>query len=687
MTQKPITHLISLTIAILMFGYWLYYMFTTPSNVFIHWLPTTQQSYDPDMAYIYNSILPFTGVSYTHVYHPGTAMHIVGTVFAALFYPIARMQDVPLAQFHAENPFPLWYSVRLLLGIMGTLTTVMLFRLTRIDETRTALLFASATAVTYLAVYSFGFISLLSWGHASMGYSFGTLILLWLFRIIVTDTPLTRARYWSIGALSGVLTATAYYYAPWVVGSLITVFGVMLVRKRGFGRAFLGAFELGAASLVGFMLANAPIWHKFDQFLTAVRLIAGSKGIHGTGGAGFTTVSSLIGGARGLYSIHPLVFWATGTLFLVTLVMLVLHRKRLQDHASLWIMLIGFTAHILLAMLLVFKHPGGSYLNTFVPTLPIIAALLYRIMDTPTERRLAQGLATLTLVVFAWQYIHVVILQQESVRMVQARMADTDTTIATYAETYGQSSGNVLIVTTYGAHFGCYGMMFGNGYTDYQLQRYTGASCPNLVEFRGGSDGAQITKDSWLTLDDESFCWDIAFVESERITGLLATFTEQPALDSGYRVFYNDWLYAPRESVRIEFDNAPCGTGWHTPQKADGDIKYSWMSETISTLEMKLVEGQDYRLTVQVFASITPEILMSFTPYINGEALTMVPGENAGEFMVDIPAELVERNKNATLVEFHIGETVSPGAENGDPRQLGVALDWVEIVPLADPQP
>lgn len=684
MTFTPTQRLLAALIALLLGGYWLFYLTTTQPRTFVSWQPGIPQSYDADMAYVYNSILPFEGHSYTHVYHPGTAMHVVGTIFAAFAYPLAQLQGVSLAAFHAADPFPLWTSLRLLLGIMGIVSSLMLFRHTLPRRTPEGLLLAFAVGIAYFAFYQFGFISLVSWAHASMGYTFGTLILLALFRIVHTNQPITRWHRWLLGTSAGVLTATAYYYAPFVLNMVIAVFVVMLIRERGFWRSAFAAVEVGIASLVGFMLINAPIWHKFDQFVGSVLRIATSTGVHGSGEQGFTTVADLVRGAQVLYEMYPSVFWGTGLAIGLWIVLAGLHYGRYRDHGALWGLPVGALAHILAAMFLIFKHPGGSYLNTFMPVIPLLLAFAFVVMDTPRQQRIAQGIALLVIALFVRQYINVIGLHREVTAQNQVRVDTIHTVVAAYAEQTQRSPDDILIITTYGSHFGCYGMMFGNGYTDYQLAHHTATTCPHLVEFKGGLDGAQATQRDWFALDDQRFCWDLAILPDyiDYENSLLANYAPpQPYPHAYYQVFTNDQRYTPQTRVRVEFDHAPCGNGWHAPQKSD-DISYAWMSETESTLELTLTHDRDYTLTVGVFAAITPDVLATLTPHINNTPLTFIPGTTAGTFTTTIPADLIARNTHVTQIAFHIAETISPGIENGDPRQLGVAVDWIEIQPV-----
>ena len=683
MNSIRLKQIITLAILIALSGYWWYFMLTTPESTFINWLPYIPPSYDADMAYVYNSILPFEGYSYAHVYHPGTAMHIVGTVVAAFAYPVARWQGTSLAAFHAMNPFPLLFALRMLVGTLAAVTSMLLFRLTAPEQSRTGWLLGGAVGIAFYAVYEGGFVSLVSWSHASMGYAFGGLLMLATYRMVVSGKPITRARYWTIGLLCGVLTATAYYYAPWVLGVMVSVGGVMLVRQRGMWRALLASIEVGILSLVGFMLANAPIWHKFNEFVNNVIALASAQGIHGAGEPGFTSFISLQNGAALVYGVHPLLFWALGGVFGVAGVVLIVQRKRLWEQATLWILLLGYAAHVIFALFLVFKHPGGSYLNTTAPVIPLLLAVLFKLMDTPYLRRGALAIAAIIAVLFIRQYVNVVGLHWQTIQTAEQRQVSIAAFVDEYASAHAQHPDDVLILTTYGTHFGCYGMWFGSGYTQHRLHDYVARACPSILQFEGGLDGARTLRNEWMTLDDPRFCWDVAILEQYYGQGMLAQYSEPVVLTGGITAVTNNSLYAPVNEYVQEFDTEFCGNGWHAPQVAD-DMTYMWMAEPVSAIgNLKLTTNTNYTLTVTVFATIAPDVLASFLPHVNGEPIVLVPGENAGEFVGEIPATVVKKNDTVTQLTFHIAETQSPGAENGDPRQLGVALDRVVIEPVA----
>jgi hypothetical protein len=678
MSLTQAKRIIPILIVIAIGGFWLFFTLTTPRGAFVNWLPGVPPSYDADMSYVYNSILPFAGYSYAHVYHPGTAMHIVGTGVGALAFPLAQLQGVSLAAFHASNPFPLLTTLRVLLGVMACVVSVGLFRRSVPLDSWRGVLMAAAVSVAFFAIYVFGFISLVSWAHASMGYTFGGIILLWLLTLTQRGEPIQRWQVWTLGAMSGIINATAYYYAPFVVTVALAVFGVRWANGRGFWRGVLGAVEAGIAAIVGFLLINAPIWHKFDEFIGSFTTLATSTGTHGTGERGLVSLEGLIVGAREVYRLYPTPYWVLGGLIVLSLVIMALQRGRLRQNGALWALQTAMIVHLVFGFLLIFRHPGGSYLNIVVPAAPIMMAVLFRVLDRPLERRIATGIATAVMLGFVAQYANAVSLHMETTSNVRVRLNDVDTLVADYAVQTGQSEDDVLLVTTYGTHFGCYGMWFGSGYTAYRLHEHVGSTCDNMVEFKGGFDGAQVAADEWRLLTDEDFCWDMAVLDNYGGEGLLGTFAEPFQTDSGYTVVVNDRIYQARESYRIDFDKRPCGVGWHTPQR-DGEVSYAWTSDSTATVEMRLQPDTDYTLTLQLHAAIAPDVQESLQVRVNGEMIPLSSTDTPNQYAGTIPAAVVASNLHATPLTLTTNRTEVPGVERGDLRSLGVAVDYIDI--------
>jgi hypothetical protein len=680
MSPAQAKRLIPVVIALLLGGYWTYVVVSTPPRTFVNWLPGVPPSYDADMAYLYNSLLPFEGHTYAHVYHPNTALHIVGTAVAALTWPIAQAQGVNVAALHAGDPFPLLWTLRSLLLVFGIIVSVLLFqRSVPLDDWGSVAL-AAACGVAFFAIYSFGFISLVSWAHASMGYTVGGLILLVLLAWAVRAEAPRRWEVIGLGAAAGVLNATAYYYLPFIVTVALAAWGLHAFYGRGWVRGFGWAVVSGLSSIAGFLLINAPIWTEFNRFLASFVQLSSSRGVHGSGETGLTTFGDLVNGAAEIYALYPVSYWALGGLIVFAAGLALVQRRRLRENANLWTLILAGAVHVLLGALLIFRHPGGSYINIVAPVAPFLLAVLFRLMTTPNERRVALAMATALLVGFGVQYGRAYALQAEVVRIAQERAADVDALVNERVNQTGQVPSDVEILTKYGAHFGCYGMLFGSNYANHLLYDYVAAACPNLARFEANFDGARLGAPGWRVLTEADFCWDYAVVTDYDGSGLLAEFAAPYTTDSGYLVIENDRTFRPRGAFRHDFETLPCGRGWGNAPELFEDTTYAWTSTPEATVEFRLQPGTNYELTLQLFAAIAPDVEESLAVHINGTPLALAQF-GPGQYTATIPAALVDANPYATPFKLITNRVEVPGPERGDLRSLGVAVDYIEIVP------
>ncbi len=680
MSLPQAKRIVPVLLVLLIGGYWGYVNLSTPSHTFVNWQPGIPPSYDADMAYVYNSMLPFAGHTYAHVYHPGTAMHLVGTGVAALAWPLARAQSETLAAFHASDPFPLLWTLRALLGVLATVVSVALFRRSVPLADWRGVVLAAACSVAFFAIYVFGFISLVSWAHASMGYTVGGLILLGLLSWTVRAE---KPRPWegvALGAAAGLINATAYYYLPFVVTVALVAWGLHWRYGRGFWRGFAWAVIAGLSSIVGFLLINAPIWSKFNIFIATFINLSSRRGIHGSGEVGLTTLGDLANGAAEIYALYPTVYWALGGLMVFAAGLAFVQRGRLRENANLWTLVVAGSVHILLGALLIFRHPGGSYVNIVAPVAPFLLAALFRLLQTPVERRIALGLAAVVLAGFGVQYGRAFALQAAVVETAQGRAADVDALVAERVEQMGQAPADVDILTKYGAHFGCYGMYFGSNYANHLLYDPVAAACPDLARFEANYDGARLDADTWRPLDEPDFCWDYAVLTDYDGSGLLANFGEPTTTPHGYIVVENDRTFRPRESYRHDFDTLPCGHGWGNAPEQFEETTYAWTSAPEATLEFTLEPGTDYDLTVKLFAAIAPDVEESLTVQVAGTPLQLEP-VGPSQYRTTIPAALVASNPDATPFKLLTDRVEIPGPERGDLRSLGVAVDYIEIIP------
>lgn len=143
----------------------------------------------------------------------------------------------------------------------------------------------------------------------------------------------------------------------------------------------------------------------------------------------------------------------------------------------------------------------------------------------------------------------------------------------------------------------------------------------------------------------------------------------------------------PTSIVSVEFDEHLKGTGWAGPETHEGRVSFRWMNQTRATLQLPLVpDDEDFVIQFGVLFAMTDDILDSLSLTVNGEPVEL--SSEAGRdgtilFWGRIPAEVAAGSGESLELVFEVDHLERPSAlgDNDDERLLGVAFDWLEVVP------
>jgi glycosyltransferase involved in cell wall biosynthesis len=143
----------------------------------------------------------------------------------------------------------------------------------------------------------------------------------------------------------------------------------------------------------------------------------------------------------------------------------------------------------------------------------------------------------------------------------------------------------------------------------------------------------------------------------------------------------------PSDPVLLHFDQPVDGTGWHAPEVGGDGTTFAWMAGQSATVCIELVPGNDYAVECSVLEPPVPGILDTLALSVNGHevALTSRHERTHGYlFQGNIPAVCLAGVNGLVCLMFTVGRTFCPHAHdsaNGDERTLGLAFDWLRIVP------
>jgi hypothetical protein len=111
-----------LGIVFLLAGFWLY---ASASIIFTGSQPH-YRDYDPEMAYLLNSLAPFKGAPYFYTDHPGTPVEILGTVLLGAAY-LFFTDQASFINYYLENPVYFLSVARGLITLLSLLCAICFF--------------------------------------------------------------------------------------------------------------------------------------------------------------------------------------------------------------------------------------------------------------------------------------------------------------------------------------------------------------------------------------------------------------------------------------------------------------------------------------------------------------------------------------------------------------------------------
>lgn len=143
----------------------------------------------------------------------------------------------------------------------------------------------------------------------------------------------------------------------------------------------------------------------------------------------------------------------------------------------------------------------------------------------------------------------------------------------------------------------------------------------------------------------------------------------------------------PVNTVRVEMDTLPFGTGWEPNDLPSG---LRWTISTHATLHLNLATSEPLQVQFKVVYYVAPEILDGLALMVNGVDIPLtqsVDNEAGWLYSGVIPVEALQQNPydlDVTLLVIRTDRTISPKEVglNEDTRLLGVLIDWVAVGPM-----
>jgi len=502
--------------------------------VYVHWLepgPFYTLRYDPEMAYLMNSLAIFKGQPYTYIDHPGTPLEVVGTIAVAVTRPLLdRLSPGPLYTATFRKPELVLTTLHALL-LAGTLAAVILLLRVPVHQgdRRAWLTWTAAAALFFAAFPTSAFPTLNFWSHNSLPFAAGTLLLVLVLRRMHRAPPLQATEMALYGAGAGVLTAAQLYFATWIVG-LGLAFGVYgWLTRGGWRRAMVGPAAVILGSMAGFVVATQAILHRYADFFQWVTRLVLSQGRYGSGPAGITSWEVLRSNVATLWedAAWPIL----ATLVVLGLVVLagVLHRRAVRSDPVWWSLAPALAVQVVVTLLIIGKHPGAIYMLAVVAVLPVVYGLSVEAirLESLSGEWGALALNGLVLAGLVYSLGSAIALHRQTVTRAEQSETDLRRLKSEIQARTGKYSIHVL--WGYGTTSPCYALRFGDIYTAGLFSRELRELCPN--DWMYDVWGELAILDEGTVRLEESPEWDILVVPADFLPKNAAELGELVASD------------------------------------------------------------------------------------------------------------------------------------------------------------
>jgi 4-amino-4-deoxy-L-arabinose transferase-like glycosyltransferase len=142
----------------------------------------------------------------------------------------------------------------------------------------------------------------------------------------------------------------------------------------------------------------------------------------------------------------------------------------------------------------------------------------------------------------------------------------------------------------------------------------------------------------------------------------------------------------PQAEAVYDFDETTLGAGWSLPEGRAQETSFRWTVATNASVSaVRLVDDtQGYQVELRLVAAINDRVLESLRLVANGDEIPLTRETNK-VYSGLIPAAVVRARDGVLQLVIHTDDLASPEqlGIGADPRQLGVAVDAIRVVPLA----
>ncbi|GAB4500507.1 MAG: hypothetical protein Fur0035_00470 [Anaerolineales bacterium] len=465
---KKIPYALVLAPILIYWGYW-----TLNSS---YWFPP-----DPGAWYFLDSLAVFAGKSYVYVDHPGTPVHLIGSLLLALTLPFFKSREAFIT-YHIAHPETFFLMANIFLLTLNSLTALVFYQTVRSSLKKDGLLLGLALSLMFFGLHPQSYESLTFWSHNSFNYPFGTLWLILFYRALRPNQPLGWKKLMFWGFTAGALGMTQMYFLGWLAAGTLTTLifslrlGKTLRQASGDTACFIGGGLLGIAAML------APITHEIPRFANWFMRILSNTGVYGTGSSGFYTLD-MIPQSLAFWgqNIPALMAYLLAGLALLAAILFFQRQAAWKTSPADQAMLIGLLAQAAMLLVVLSKlYAKLRYMLALAAVVPVLLFLLIKILDSAPRdfHLLRRSLALIALIAVAAALPGALSVQAKKAFVQRDAALARSLVVTKLAQSRQVPETDIVVVYGSGTPIKCAGLLMANNWIR-AFDREIASLCPN----------------------------------------------------------------------------------------------------------------------------------------------------------------------------------------------------------------
>lgn len=453
------------------------------------------RKYDPEMAYMLNSLAILKSRPYMYYHHPGAPLMVAGS---AILLGLRTIWQLPGEGFIARmlaNPRSFFLVAYAVPTAFSSAVIALLLRQVDLRASRAHVLSGFAVAASLLAGYPAEAMAVAStWNQNYLSLPLGTGLLLLFWIRLRKGAGRSLLELTAFGLAAGVLWSLQYYLLAWAVGAVV-IAGLARGLSTGSLMAGLaGSLAAAVGTVVGFSVSFLPLVHRLREYVWWMR------GLVGPNTSGLPSLAEIVQALIGLWEGH----WVLLGFLIVSvglfLAAAVVSRSRERDPAwwavgaGTLVVLAVVGGAILMAALS--GRARATYLLPVAATVPVFLALaMEELLSAGARWRwVAAGVSVLLLGGLIVGLLAAVRGHAAQLRELNAAETAIEEVIERAASQRNMDSDRITVLWTHGSASPCYGLRFANIYTEGAFEREIDQLCPRDWAYFPWSDQVSSTK-------------------------------------------------------------------------------------------------------------------------------------------------------------------------------------------------